>query len=206
MELLVLGGIAVAALLAALIVLLVRSRSAITATQELLATHGIAVGPGSPFAEARAAGRRTGGWVALVFVLLTVIAFVVAIIATVGTEAAAMELFGGAAIALAVPALLVLGLLTAVWMAVCQVRELHRWLQVADLAAADASDTDAESTDQVRADGLQRLRRVTWSQAGVTGVGVVAGTLSILFGAVFVAALFALATAAISCARNPKCI
>lgn len=200
-----LGGIAIAILLVAVIVLLVRSVSATRATRELLASHGIAVGPGSPFSDALTAGRRTGWWVSLVFVLLTVIAYVVAIVATVGTEPEALELFGGAMIALAIPTLLVLGVLAATWVAVSGVRELHRWLQVADLPSTNPDDADPGS-EQVRAEGLQLLRRVTWSQAGVTGVGVVAGTLSVLFGAVFVAALFALAASAIACARNPKCI
>lgn len=222
MELLVLGGAAIAALLVAIIVLLVRSVTATRATRDLLASNGVAVGPGSSFHAAKRSGHRTGNWMALVFVLLTVVAFVVATVATVGSEPTALELFGPGAFVLAIPILLLLGLLAGTWVGVCVVRELHRWLQVADLdghtsgsvdATGDtetpstgAAASEAADTEALRTEGLRLLRRVTWSQAGVTGVGVVAGTLSVLFGAVLVAALFALAATAIACARNPKCI
>lgn len=222
MELLLIGAAVVGALTAAVLVLLVRSVRALRRTDELLSAAGVPTGAGSPYRDAVTAGRSLGIRVSVVMVLLTIAAWVVTTAVTAASEPEAVSwLVSLPMVFIALPTVVVLLVLTGVWVNVGAVREVHRWLRSADLAPDDEASEHAEPIEQAgpveqggpveqveraRAEALRVLRRITWSQVGVTGVGVAAGTLSVVFGVLLVGALFALASTAIACTRNPKCI
>lgn len=216
MELLLIGAAVVGALTAAVLVLLVRSVRALRRTDELLSAAGVPTGAGSPYRDAVTAGRSLGTRVSVVMVLLTIAAWVVTTAVTAASEPEAVSwLVSLPMVVIALPTVVVLLVLTGVWVNVGAVREVHRWLRSADLAPDDEASEHAEPIEQAgpveqveraRAEALRVLRRITWSQVGVTGVGVAAGTLSVVFGVLLVGALFALASTAIACTRNPKCI
>lgn len=196
----VIGTVTIVSLVVAVLLLLCRSLLALQRTRAVLAAAGVPVGSGSAYRQAVVAGRKLGGWISAGMSLLLVAAWGITMGLTHATEPAAVSWLLGTPMAIiAVPTLAGLLVLAATWISVGAVREVHRWLQSADAGAM-------EVPEPARAEGLRLLRRVTWSQAGVAGVGVVAGTVSVVFGALLVAALFVLASTAITCTRNPKCI
>ncbi len=148
--------------------------------------------------QAMRAGRRRGTWITVIVLAVILLGAVLAVVVTGVVEPDAVGmLVSGPGLVVAGPFLLVLGLLIPCWVLGSMVAAGHRLLTSAPWAEPHA---DAVTT------AVGQLRGVTWSQTGVTGVGVIAGVLSVIFGAGLIAALFVVATTAIACARDPKCI
>lgn len=178
------------------VVLLARSQLAVGQTARALNGHGIHTGEGSPWLQARRTGQRRA--TKFILILLAVIAVICAAawIITHQIEPGATDILGAMALQVLLPAFGVL--LVVVVLALiktCEVQELHR-----ELSANLPGDHPARDA------ALGKLRGVTWSQTGATGVGVAAGIVCFLFGAGLIGALFVFASAAISCARDPKCL
>ncbi|HIT76416.1 MAG TPA: hypothetical protein IAA98_12595 [Candidatus Avipropionibacterium avicola] len=191
-------GLGFALVMVPALVLLVRSARALSRARQTLAAAGIAIDESSDWGQAMRIGRRRGGWITAIVVGLIVIAYLVAILVTYAIEPdAAGWLAPPIGLVFLGPFLLALALLIPCWILGAMVAESHRLLTSPRWAEAAGAPVGA---------AVAQLRRVTWSQSGVTGIGVVAGVLSVIFGAGLIAALFVVATTAISCARDPKCI
>lgn len=189
--------LAAAAIALPALALLLRCRRLIGQTAASMKEHHVDIGEGTPWDEGL--GRSTTLAAKLIGVILgVVVAILVAALAiTYLIEPGALQpLFGVIIKVLGLPAgIALLCVLLAVEKA-CQVRELFRAV----------TDSDLPADHPARRAALDLLGRVTWSQAGVTGIGALGAVLCFVFGAGLVGALFFFASAAISCARDPKCI
>lgn len=187
------GGTALVALPA--LILLIRCELVLHRAR--LAINGAPKGLAADWSQLQARSGRLATRATWLVVIATVAAIGIALLVTVLIEPDALMAFLGFGLYnLALPCIIALAFVLAAVHQACKVRELFD--------AISHSGLPADHPARVAA--LDQLGRVTWSQTGIAGLGIFGGVVCFVFGAGLIAALFALASTAISCARDPKCI